>query len=147
MNDLQDNPYASPLEVGSRSPMERSFMWQADVAHAVKLIPWAIAYHPAMFLLNFSSAGWEYLSIIAAAVLAGILIYTLAIIYHAWFGGLLYGRVWGILLSPLASFPLVGLAALWMFYARARRELTAFGWQVRGFSARPCDETTPSGHE
>jgi hypothetical protein len=127
MSDPQDNPYASPLEAGSRSPTERSFTWQADVAYAVKLIPWAIAYHAATFLLNFVSTGWEYLSIVAAAILVGLLIYTLAIIYHAWFGGLLYGRVWGILLSPLASFPMVGLAALGMFYARARRELTSSG--------------------
>lgn len=140
MNDLQDNPYASPLEVGSRSPTERSLKWQADVAHAVKLIPWAIAYHAAIFLLNFLTADWEYFSVIAAATLAGILIYSLAIIYHAWFGGLLYGRVWGILLSPLASFPMVGLAALWMFYARARRELTASGWTVKGFTTSSPDE-------
>jgi hypothetical protein len=140
MNDLQDNPYASPHDGGSRSPTERSFMWQADVAHAVKLIPWAIAFHAAIFLLNIVSTGWAYFSIIAAAMLVGLLIYTLAIIYHAWFGGLLYGRVWGILLSPLASFPVVGLAALGMFYARARRELTSYGWKVRGITASPPGE-------
>jgi hypothetical protein len=105
MNDLQDNPYASPLEAGSPRPHERSKAWQHDVSHAVKLVPWATAYHPALYLLNLlSDIASEYNVILSITILVGVLTYSLALVYYAWFAGLLYGPIWGILLSPLASF-------------------------------------------
>lgn len=101
----------------------------------MKLVPWAIAYHIAILaVLNGFNIGGGVVGLVFE-IGAVVTLWCLAFVYHAWFAGLLYGRGWGILLAFLANSAIVGLLALTMFYLRARRELTACGWQVRGFSA------------
>lgn len=136
MDEFENNPYAPPLEVSEAGARKRSVGWQRQTARAVRLIPLAIACHAMLFGLNYLSLVGEGTWLEAVAIGTTLGFWVVSLVYHAWFGTLLYGLFWGVLLATLAAFPLVGLLALAMFYARARRELQELGWTVKGFSAK-----------
>lgn len=141
MTTPEDNPFASPLVPAEFQEEGRSLEWQFSAARALRMVPWAIGYHVVLLLLNGLTGPAP--TPLVAIVVAGIsfAMWVSALVYQGWFASLLYGRLWGVLLAPLAAFPIAGLLALWMFDARARRELRACGWQVRWFTAQLKAET------
>lgn len=139
---IDENPYSSPSASPQAGHHQRSIEWQLSVSKAMRLEPWAIGYHVAalavMFLPALVATTPGLPTVFGIVLLVGFFLFMWvpSLVYHGWFAGLLFGRVWGVLLAPLASSGIVGLLALWMFDQRARRELQACGWRVSWFTVQ-----------
>lgn len=131
MDQESNNPFLPPIGVIPVKKLLREPVWQWRVAWTIRLSPLILAYHVGLVVLSQSSMASEATLFWFAMSLGPIVV-----AYNAWFGTLVLGWGWGLLLALLSATPVFGVPILIVYYVRARRELAAYGWRIRGFSCR-----------